>query len=128
MVAGTGRSRWLLAVPVAAALLAGTAAVPAALAQDHNPDATIRIGSLYEPQNLDNTAGAGQGIRTRIDTPRRQVDIPQRGRGRRRQTRHRRGLRRGEVLDRDQQAAGEGDGLAGEGPVDHRPTGLTGVP
>ena len=47
---------------LAAALLAGTAAVPAALAQDHNPDATIRIGSLYEPQNLDNTAGAGQGI------------------------------------------------------------------
>ncbi len=27
-----------------------------------NPDATIRIGSLYEPQNLDNTGGAGQGI------------------------------------------------------------------
>ena len=25
-------------------------------------DATVNIGSLYEPQNLDNTAGAGQGI------------------------------------------------------------------
>lgn len=27
-----------------------------------DPTAIIRIGSLYEPQNLDNTAGAGQGI------------------------------------------------------------------
>jgi peptide/nickel transport system substrate-binding protein len=45
---------------VATALLA--AAAPAALAADFNPDATIHIGSLYEPQNLDNTAGAGQGI------------------------------------------------------------------
>lgn len=36
----------------------------AALAQDatFDPDASIVIGSLYEPQNLDNTAGAGQGI------------------------------------------------------------------
>ena len=25
-------------------------------------DATIRIGSVYEPQNLDNTAGGGQGV------------------------------------------------------------------
>lgn len=32
----------------------------AAIASD--PQAVIRIGSLYEPQNLDNTAGAGQGI------------------------------------------------------------------
>lgn len=45
-----------------AALLASVAVTPAAFAQDYNPDATIRIGSLYEPQNLDNTAGAGQGI------------------------------------------------------------------
>jgi peptide/nickel transport system substrate-binding protein len=44
-----------------AALLASVA-VPAAFAQDFNADASIRIGSLYEPQNLDNTAGAGQGI------------------------------------------------------------------
>ena len=44
-----------------AALLAGVA-LPAAFAQDFDADATIRIGSLYEPQNLDNTAGAGQGI------------------------------------------------------------------
>jgi len=33
-----------------------------ALAADGGPDATVNIGSLYEPQNLDNTAGAGQGI------------------------------------------------------------------
>jgi len=45
-----------------AALLASVAFGPNALAQDYDPDATIRIGSLYEPQNLDNTAGAGQGI------------------------------------------------------------------
>jgi len=47
---------------LAAALLTAAVYTPAALAQDYNPDATIRIGSLYEPQNLDNTAGAGQGI------------------------------------------------------------------
>ena len=27
-----------------------------------DPNATIAIGSLYEPQNLDNTAGGGQGV------------------------------------------------------------------
>lgn len=43
------------------AVLASLAFAPA-LAQEYDPDATIRIGSLYEPQNLDNTAGAGQGI------------------------------------------------------------------
>jgi peptide/nickel transport system substrate-binding protein len=31
-------------------------------ASSSDPDATIGIGSLYEPQNLDNTAGGGQGI------------------------------------------------------------------
>lgn len=45
-----------------AALLAGVSTATTAWAQSVNPDATIRIGSLYEPQNLDNTAGAGQGI------------------------------------------------------------------
>ena len=45
-----------------AALLAGVALVPGAMAQEFDADASIRIGSLYEPQNLDNTAGAGQGI------------------------------------------------------------------
>ena len=46
------------------ALAIGAAIAPfatPALAQS-DPDAIIRIGSLYEPQNLDNTAGAGQGI------------------------------------------------------------------
>lgn len=47
---------------LAAALLASVAFTPAAFAQDFDANATIRIGSLYEPQNLDNTAGAGQGI------------------------------------------------------------------
>ncbi|MFK4809122.1 ABC transporter substrate-binding protein [Devosia sp. ZW T5_3] len=45
-----------------ATLLASVAFAPAAFAQDFDANATIRIGSLYEPQNLDNTAGAGQGI------------------------------------------------------------------
>lgn len=43
--------------PLAVAL--GALLVAPAFAQS---DAIIRIGSLYEPQNLDNTAGAGQGI------------------------------------------------------------------
>ncbi|WP_152044763.1 ABC transporter substrate-binding protein [Aureimonas psammosilenae] len=45
-----------------ATILASLAFSPAALAQEFDPDAAIRIGSLYEPQNLDNTGGAGQGI------------------------------------------------------------------
>src|SRR6195952_4127518 len=53
--------RGLRSAIVAAALLS-SAAIPAALAQEFDPDASIHIGSLYEPQNLDNTAGAGQGI------------------------------------------------------------------
>src|SRR6185503_3838287 len=54
-------ARGLACSLLGAALLTGVA-VPAALAQDFDPDASIHIGSLYEPQNLDNTAGAGQGI------------------------------------------------------------------
>ncbi len=46
----------------AAALLTGASLSTMVWAQDYDPDATIRIGSLYEPQNLDNTAGAGQGV------------------------------------------------------------------
>lgn len=49
-------------VSFAAALLLGVAAAPMVMAEEFDPAATIRIGSLYEPQNLDNTAGAGQGI------------------------------------------------------------------
>src|SRR6218665_1128873 len=44
------------------ALAAALAWVSPALAAESDPDATVNIGSLYEPQNLDNTAGAGQGI------------------------------------------------------------------
>lgn len=54
----TFRRRTLLV----AALLGSVAFAPLAAAQDFDANATIRIGSLYEPQNLDNTAGAGQGI------------------------------------------------------------------
>ena len=53
------------ATPMLAALAAAGALSLSAgpvLAQDHDPSAVINIGSLYEPQNLDNTAGAGQGI------------------------------------------------------------------
>jgi len=48
---------WGVGVATAMMLVLGSAQ-----AQEANPNATIRIGSLYEPQNLDNTAGAGQGI------------------------------------------------------------------
>ena len=46
----------------AGAFLLGAVAAGSVHAQDFDADATINIGSLYEPQNLDNTAGAGQGI------------------------------------------------------------------
>lgn len=49
----------LKATTAAALLVLGIVPVVAA---EGGPDATINIGSLYEPQNLDNTAGAGQGI------------------------------------------------------------------
>ncbi|MDO1582633.1 ABC transporter substrate-binding protein [Rhizobium oryzicola] len=39
-----------------------TAFAPSLHAADFDANASINIGSLYEPQNLDNTAGAGQGI------------------------------------------------------------------
>ena len=52
--------RKFTAVAVAALMLAGTAF--GVSAQDFDANATINIGSLYEPQNLDNTAGAGQGV------------------------------------------------------------------
>ena len=47
-------------VPKLAFAIAAALAGPALAEAD--PTAIIRIGSLYEPQNLDNTAGAGQGI------------------------------------------------------------------
>ncbi|MDT0683830.1 ABC transporter substrate-binding protein [Roseicyclus sp. F158] len=54
-----GRGYALAAMTTASALALSAAA---GLAQDYDPEAVINIGSLYEPQNLDNTAGAGQGI------------------------------------------------------------------
>ncbi len=51
------------AVAATAAMVALLSVSPAVLAQAaFDPEAVIEIGSLYEPQNLDNTAGAGQGI------------------------------------------------------------------
>jgi peptide/nickel transport system substrate-binding protein len=56
----------LLASALATAVvLSGSLALTAA-AQDAS-DATIQIGSLYEPQNLDNTAGGGQGVTEAFD-------------------------------------------------------------
>lgn len=46
----------------ALALLISTLPAGPLMAEDFDTDATVNIGSLYEPQNLDNTAGAGQGI------------------------------------------------------------------
>ncbi|MBM3091906.1 ABC transporter substrate-binding protein [Ensifer sp. T173] len=62
-LSGQGRKgRRSILATAALAMVLSTSTV--ALAQDANfdPDASIVIGSLYEPQNLDNTAGAGQGI------------------------------------------------------------------
>jgi peptide/nickel transport system substrate-binding protein len=50
----------LLASTLATAVaLSGSLSLVAVAA---DTDATIQIGSLYEPQNLDNTAGGGQGV------------------------------------------------------------------
>lgn len=54
------RGRAALATLTTVSLLALSSA--AAMAQDYDPQAVVNIGSLYEPQNLDNTQGAGQGI------------------------------------------------------------------
>jgi peptide/nickel transport system substrate-binding protein len=58
--AGPGRTSLSVLKATTAAVLLLAAAAPAFAAD--GTDATIAIGSLYEPQNLDNTAGAGQGI------------------------------------------------------------------
>ncbi|WP_425513792.1 ABC transporter substrate-binding protein [Ensifer oleiphilus] len=62
-LSGNGRKRGR-SILASAALVMVVSTSTAALAQDagFNPDASIVVGSLYEPQNLDNTAGAGQGI------------------------------------------------------------------
>ena len=43
-------------------VLSGGTFLAATAQSPGDPDATIQIGSLYEPQNLDNTAGGGQGV------------------------------------------------------------------
>lgn len=55
-------SRRHVRMVTAAAFIVSAVAAGSVQAQDFDADATINIGSLYEPQNLDNTAGAGQGI------------------------------------------------------------------
>lgn len=57
----TKRQRALASGAASALALVALSAQPG-LAADFDPNATVNIGSLYEPQNLDNTAGAGQGI------------------------------------------------------------------
>lgn len=52
--------RALAATAAFVGLLSASSALQAADAYD--ADASVKVGSLYEPQNLDNTAGAGQGI------------------------------------------------------------------
>jgi peptide/nickel transport system substrate-binding protein len=59
----TRRQFGVRAIAATAAMVALLGVSPAVLAQAaFDKDAVIEIGSLYEPQNLDNTAGAGQGI------------------------------------------------------------------
>ncbi|MET7336626.1 ABC transporter substrate-binding protein [Nonomuraea sp. NPDC005650] len=45
-----------------AACGSGAGSAPAGSSAKPDAGATIEIGSLYEPQNLDNTAGGGQGV------------------------------------------------------------------
>jgi peptide/nickel transport system substrate-binding protein len=57
----------LLASTLATAVVLSGGLGLMAAAQDASSDATIQIGSLYEPQNLDNTAGGGQGVTEAFD-------------------------------------------------------------
>jgi peptide/nickel transport system substrate-binding protein len=56
----------LIGAIVSGALVAGALAAcgssPSTDASAADPSASIQVGSLYEPQNLDNTAGGGQGV------------------------------------------------------------------
>jgi peptide/nickel transport system substrate-binding protein len=55
------RTGLLVGIAIAAvAILAGCSST--ATTSGGSSDATIQIGSIYEPQNLDNTAGGGQGV------------------------------------------------------------------
>ncbi len=51
-----------LAAVTALAGCSGGSPAPASSSGSYDKDATINVGSIYEPQNLDNTAGGGQGV------------------------------------------------------------------
>jgi len=51
-----------LALTLALGLAACSSSSTSSTAVASSTDATINIGSLYEPQNLDNTGGGGQGV------------------------------------------------------------------
>ncbi len=55
------------ALATAFVLSGGSILTAAAQTTDATSAATIQIGSLYEPQNLDNTAGGGQGVTEAFD-------------------------------------------------------------
>jgi peptide/nickel transport system substrate-binding protein len=56
-------SSLLIGIAVAAAvMLAGCSSPATTSGSGGSTGATIEIGSVYEPQNLDNTAGGGQGV------------------------------------------------------------------
>jgi peptide/nickel transport system substrate-binding protein len=56
------RTTALIGVAAAIALVLSACSSPSTTASTNSSDATISIGSVYEPQNLDNTAGGGQGV------------------------------------------------------------------
>ena len=56
------RTSALVGVAVIAALALAACSSSGSSASTSSKDATINIGSVYEPQNLDNTAGGGQGV------------------------------------------------------------------
>ena len=56
------RISWMGIALAVALILAACSSNPKTSTSTAGKDATINIGSLYEPQNLDNTAGGGQGV------------------------------------------------------------------
>ena len=56
------RSSTLIALALTAALALTSCSSAESPADETGSDATINIGSVYEPQNLDNTGGGGQGV------------------------------------------------------------------
>jgi len=56
------RSSALVALALTAVLALTSCSSEATTANETGANATINIGSVYEPQNLDNTGGGGQGV------------------------------------------------------------------